>query len=73
MSKNLKVSNLGRTYGIHSQLWTLLAQIAFFFLIQFVCQFLQVLEHLFGPNHYLGLKHWGEKSCAPTLGFLAPG
>lgn len=21
---------------------------------------------LFGPNHYLGLKHWGEKSCAPT-------
>ena len=31
MSKNLKVSNLGRTYGIHSQLWTLLAQIAFFF------------------------------------------
>jgi hypothetical protein len=21
----------------------------------------------------LGLKHWGEKSCAPTLGFLAPG
>ena len=68
MSKNLKVSNLGRTYGIHSQLWTLLAQIAFIFLYNLFANSCRFCSIFFGTNHYLGLKHWGEKSCAPTLG-----
>jgi hypothetical protein len=56
MSKNLKVSNLGRTYGIHSQLWTLLAQIAFIFLYNLFansCRFCSIFfryESLLGPQ-----------------------